>query len=203
MTTKAIALAAVLAMPTAAAAATYDFVYDFDGTGLSLASGSDTPSGTSLVIGDVMNIIINAQAGYAWLVDTTHRSSFDASYYVQSGGQRVADMVLTGSLNGVEVFQDNNPNTVQANVHAGGQQFDYTAGDVFDQWSLSWTFKSTTATETIIQSNDFLVNNSIATNNNLSYIQAPDVAPVPVPASLPLLLGALGFAGYMSRRKAA
>lgn len=191
-----------IAFATPVCAATYNFHYTYDGANAVWDAASDDPLNQVLEVGDSYVLTINAQANKAWNVLSSYQSGLDNAFWVGNSGVRHADVTATQALDGNVVNSEQVTDLLQLYVHAGGQQLSYTAGSVFDQFTLRYTLLAGSDVTTILNRNPGF-HGTFLNSPYVDYIDAPDIAAVPLPASLPLLFASFaGLAAYSRRRRA-
>lgn len=179
---------------TPACAATYHFSYDYNGTAALWDTSFDDPLGQVIGVGDSYTLTIHAEANKAWRVLSDFRSGLDNAFLVAGNGVRYADVVAMQMLGGDVIRMEQFGGVLQAYLHTGGQQLSYSAGGVFDRFTLEYTLLEGSVSATILDRDpDFY--GSFLSHPQVAYIDFPEIADVPLPASLPLLFGA--FAGLV------
>lgn len=201
---KTLAMVAALLLPGAANAATYNFVMTFDGTSATLDAGSDTPAGTLLAIGDSFSLNIHTPAGYLWEVNTDLIEVFIlAALPVEEAGTRFGTIGTNLYLGGAMVFSTAASDVEQMSYHVGTQLTTLTAGLQFDSFQVEYTLTGSDAPTLIGSRPDHLFGYFDPTNGD--FFRNPSItyqpAVVPLPAGLPLLLGALVAFGLIRRRQ--
>lgn len=200
------AVVATVAMSGVASATTHNFNYTFDGTTITQDAGSDTADGTVLNIGDEFIIDLTAEGDAFWKVNSLFNDFVPLSYLISDSATRTASITTSWLLDGV--VQDSLvESTDQSFSHVGAQSWNLASGLMFDEVILSWTFDAIdNAANTVISatSTDFFEPFGDSEN---PFFRAPEisyeVAAIPLPATLPLLVGAVGFLGFARRRRAA
>lgn len=204
---RALACSAVLGLAAfQAEAATFDFEYTFDGSSISQDAGSDTADGTTLAVGDSFTLDVSAAGDDFWKVDSDFSDFVPLSYAVSDSADRTASIITTWFLDGVA--QTALIETVsQAFVHVGAQTWDLMAGLMFDQVVIEWTFDAIDdpLADTTINAAGAEFFESFGDPDG-SFFSASEIsynvsAAVPLPAGLPMLLGALGVFGVLRRRR--
>ncbi len=199
VTTAALALMAA----SAANAATYNYGYTYNGSTMVLDASSADPTGQAIAIGDTFTLVLKAQANKAWQANASFRTSFDGSVNVTGCATRTGNMSATRSLNGASGGNTTINPLYQGCVHAGGQNVEYTSGEIFDELTISYTLLDDGGVGTTIQKSG-LIFGGFWQNANISYIDVADesVSEVPLPAAGWMLL--VGLGGMMAfRRKSA
>lgn len=202
----------------AAQAATYNFDLVYDGTGLSYAAGSDATVGTTLNPGDNFTLTVAAAGDSYFSVNTTDSYYYPLTFFVEPAGSRYGDVTTTFSLDGTTVDQDVETNIGQASIHIGTQYYSFTAGMAFDTVVMEYTFNSGPAGTISDHSTTvypdwvsdlagdfgFLATPSedtfFAARSSIDYVDVP-MSAVPLPASFPLIAGALAMMGLVFRRR--
>jgi len=203
----------LLASP--AAANSFAFSMTFDGTDLSLDSGSDTPDGTVLQTGDSFTIDIHTAGDAYWNVVSDFDLSFPLSFLTPEPAVRNADITTNWLLDGSSVFSTTETDVDQEQVHVGAQHWDLSAGLSFDTVLLTWVFNSISPLEiatldvidTVISATGADIFEAFSSperpffrSESIEYVTSA----VPLPATLPLLLGAIGgIAGLRRLRRPA
>ena len=205
----------VLASP--AAANSFAFNMTFDGTSLSLDSGSDTPDGTVLQTGDDFTIDIHTAGDAYWSVLSDFVLSFPLSFLTPESAIRNADIETNWLLDGSSVFSTTEFGVDQQEVHVGAQRWDLPSGLAFDTVVVSWLFNSIDPLPSEVATLDVINTVISATGADIfESFSSPErpffrsdsieyvTSAVPLPATLPLLLGAIGgFAGLRRLRRRA
>ena len=201
---KTLAIVAAILLPGGAHAATYNFVMTYDGPSATLGAGSDTPAGTLLAIGDSFNLSINTPAGYLWEVNTDLIEVFIlAAFPVEEAGTRYGTIGTNLYLGGSMVFSTAASDVEQMSYHVGTQFTTLTAGLQFDSFQVEYTLTGSDAPTLITARPDHLfgyfnsANGDFFRNPGITY----QTTVVPLPAGLPLLLGALAAFGLIRRRQ--
>lgn len=197
----------VLASP--AAANSFAFSMTFDGTDISLDSGSDTPDGATLQAsdgitpGDSFTIDLHTAGDAYWNVLSDFQLSFPLSFATTQSAVRNADIETNWLLDGFSVFSTTESGVDQQEVHVGAQYWDLPSGLSFDTVLLTWVFNSIEPVgiaaldliETVISASgpdlfeDFgSPGRPFFRSNSIEYVTSA----VPLPATLPLMLGAIG-----------
>lgn len=191
----------VLASP--AAANSFAFSMTFDGTDISLDSGSDTLDGTMLQTGDSFTIDLHTAGDAYWNVLSDFQLSFPLSFATTQSAVRNADIETTWLLDGFSVFSTTETSVDQQEVHVGAQYWDLPSGLSFDTVLLTWVFNSIEPVgiaaldliETVISASgsdlfeDFgSPGRPFFRSDSIEYVTSA----VPLPATLPLMLGAIG-----------
>jgi hypothetical protein len=139
-------------------------------------------------------------------VSSSFNAVHHATFFVQSGGTREANITTTLLLGGVQVAQSVQMNVFQMSNHIGGQTFGFAAGTKFDQMRVDWTFVSITGgLTTTIQNGgaDVLKDvNPFFRDSRITYTDNPE-APVPVPdraSTMVLFAGGLLGVALLRRR---
>lgn len=190
--------AGILASP--AKATIYNFDMTFDGTSLTLDGGSDTPNGTPLAVGDSFVLNIHAAGSDFWNVVVDYDEFVPLTFGVSGSADRNADIATNWLLDGSIVHSTTKTGVTQAQVHVGAQDWDLSAGLAFDTVVLTWVFNAIDiATSSIIQagSADMFLDfdeTPFFRSASIEYVSG-----VPLPASLPLMLGALGGLAGLQR----
>lgn len=192
-----------------AAASTYAFSMTFDGTDISLDSVSDTPDGATLQAGDGITpgdsftIDLHTAGDDYWNVVSDFQLNFPLSFATTEPAVRNADIETDWLLDGVSVFSTSETSVYQQEVHVGAEYWDPPSGLSFDTVLLTWVFNSIEAVEiatldlieTVISASepDFFEDfgspgRPFFRSNSIEYVTSA----VPLPATLPLMLGAIG-----------
>ncbi|WP_138468242.1 VPLPA-CTERM sorting domain-containing protein [Poseidonocella sp. HB161398] len=200
------AAAACIQMP--ARAATYDFLFGYDGSAVSLLSGSDDPAGLELFAGDSYTIHLSAAGSSHWLVSAAVSSAaLPLTFLVANSATRVADIATTWSLGGSAVASATEAGITQQFVHSGAQTWTLPQDLAFDAVTIGYDLLSSTG-PTVLSVTDpslyfgFAGNLFLAggpANGQIDFIEG---AAVPLPAGVFLMAGGLGALAMMRRRRA-
>lgn len=210
----------LLATP-AMAAMTYNFNMTFDGTDVSLDNGSDVPDGTMLSPGDSFILNIHTAGNAFWTVLSDYDIFVPLDFLVPDEGVRNADISTVWLLDGSIEKDMTETGVDQEALHVGAQSWDLPSGFAFDTVILTWMFNSISPVidpdaDPEDPVDDSPINTIISAANadffesygsddrpffrssSIAYVNA-----VPLPASLPLLLAAIGaLAGIRRLRRA-
>lgn len=194
-------LASALMLSGSVNATVYNFDYSYDGADFTAINGSGSIFGSSLAIGDTVNLSIKATGDSYWDVSAAG-NLFTGNLGFQEYGTRASSgsysLFNDGALQRQQVF------TVpsQSSVHAGPNYTDFGGINTIDEWNLVATLDGSFATGNTI--NGWLShswNIFGATGGYTQGISFVEVSAVPVPAALPLFASALAVFGLMRRRK--
>lgn len=183
----------------------FDFDMTFDGTSITLDSGSTIPAGTSLSVGDSFDLNLRAAGNDFWRVDAIYDNVFvPLDFFVLDSGARQANIESVFFLDGIEVASIIDTNITQSFVHIGAEHWTLAAGLEFDTVSMNYSLLSSTAASTVIQpasrgSQDFFdsfgsAGSPFFRSDEISY----QTASVPESSSLALLV--VGFLGIRLAR---
>ena len=199
------AFSAALLFSQKAEAASFNFNYTFDGTSISQNAGSDTADGTSLSVGDNFLLTVSAAANDFWKVESDYSDFVPLSYVLTESAFRTASITTTWLLDGV--IQETLVETAfQGEVHVGAQSWNLLTGLMFDEVIIDWTFDAidNLASTVISESSPDIFEpfgDPGAPFFRASEISYNNMAAVPLPAGLSLMLGALGGLGLIARRR--
>lgn len=214
ITTYSLAGAVALALSAGlASASSYNFSYTYDGSSIVQDAGSDTADGTSLVIGDDFTIDVHATAGNAWAVVSDFSDFVPMSYGLTESGDRFVNITTNWLLNGVSQFSQIETSVYQGYVHAGANSWSLSTGLIFDQVILEWELLSVDPVNVGDPTPDTIIS-EVAPDvfstfadpdapffNEPTAIEFGQIAAVPLPATLPLLAGAIGLMAFARRRR--
>lgn len=206
-------IAGLLALtPTTGMAATYTFSMIYDGSSIDYAPGSQMAGGTTLNIGDMFNLLISAAPGGFWTVDGDVVNAFlMGGFFVDEVSGRTGDILTQFSYMGGTVLETSETGVAQELVHVGSQSTSIADGAVFDQFLVQYTLQGyyeafdKNANANVIATSTTLseglafggfADSSLGYSDQFVYSSA-----VPLPATLPMMVGALAVFGAVARRR--
>ncbi|MDF1818263.1 MAG: PEP-CTERM sorting domain-containing protein [Immundisolibacteraceae bacterium] len=194
---KMASLGTVLAVSTSASATLFDFDVIYNGTAVSLDTGSDNPIGSVLQVGDSFNYNVQAGGDDFWRVDVANDFFPFLAFTVDESGIRTADMDLRLLLDGVEQFSLLQNGISNAEVHLGTNIVSLLAGLEFDEIVLDFDLLTSDVLNTTIHDYGIGPNFPGGFDDGISY----NGASVGVPEPGVLALMGLGLFGLVVSRK--
>jgi hypothetical protein len=194
---KMASLGTVLAVSTSASATLFDFDVIYNGTAVSLETGSDNPIGSVLQVGDSFNYNVQAAGDAFWRVDAANDFFPFLAFTVDESGTRTADMDLRLLLDGVEQFSLLQNGISNSNVHLGTNTVSLLAGLEFDEIALDFDLLASDVLNTTINDYGIGPNFPGGFGDGISYNDAS--VGVPEPGVLALM--GLGLLGLVVSRK--
>lgn len=178
-------------------ATSFDFDTIYDGTSSSLASGSDNPIGTNLLVGDNFSYKINTVANDFWQVDVGGSFFPFLAFGTSDSATRIADFDLTFMLDGVLQYVHSEVGASNSFIHIGTNVVTLATGLQFDELLLNYTLNSSSNVNSNIISY-FWADRSPESFDGISYNHNVG-APVPEPTTM--LLFGTGILGLLYNRK--
>jgi hypothetical protein len=130
-----------------------NFDYQFDGTSLSLANGTSELLGTSLNVGDTVNLSYSAVGSASYWDFSPIGSSFSTNLgfeYPSSCGTRSSSGAYSAKLNGATLASSSYSVGSQSCIHLGPNYIDFSSVTMLDEFSISYTMNSSSAIHNVI-----------------------------------------------------
>lgn len=142
-----------LVFATASNAAIYNFEYEFDGSSLTPATGLPNLFGTSLSVGDTVNLTYRATGADSYWDFSSVGSAGNVNLgftYPDSCGSRSSHGTYTASINGATVLSDAYSMFGQSCIHMGPNAINFGGITQLDTFSISFVMDFSDAPNNII-----------------------------------------------------
>lgn len=191
---------ALVAVVSPASAATYIFDATYDGTTVTVNSGSTDPTGLTLFAGDDIIYTLSAIAGSGWMTNSDSSLFPFLAFPIDEAGDRNVTYSLDFLRSGVSIF-NNSGSVTNSQVHFGTNTIAFNSGLIADAFRLSVAFDS---------GDDATINDItpiFGTPDRNSFASDPSaltfgaVSAVPEPASWAMMILGFGLIGGAMRRR--
>lgn len=188
----------VIAAPVRAAS--YSFLFEWDGTSLTELSSSPM-AGTVLNVGDDFDLTIRAAGDDYWSVSAgeVHKHPLNPMYDNRPGPTTTANAITSFFLGGTQVFQDVELGVIRCCGELGLKKWQFSTDLIFDRYTLDYTLLAFEGAPQVILGSQFWN----PTHAIMNYVQPNDerVSTVPLPASAALYGGLVLAGGALSLRR--